>query len=113
MTTKMLKILKTFIPIANNMPKILETKRSILFENNKYSVVCFQWKKGFHLPEHDHYGQCLFQVLNGKLCEKRGNLETILYKDDIGKIGKGFKHSITSLNESVSLHIYSPPPPKK
>lgn len=98
--------------MVRKMPKVcVETKRTILYENNDVSVVCFQWKKYNGLPEHDHYGKCLFQVVDGKLLEKRKGNIIIMNPDDQGSIDKGITHSIQPLEDSKSLHIYSPPPP--
>lgn len=105
-------LLRAFLPMVRRLPKAtVETKRTILYENKDISVVCFQWKKGMGLPEHDHYGKCLFQVVDGKLVERRGAIKCIMKPDDIGKINKGTKHEIIPIEDSKSIHIYSPPPP--
>ncbi len=112
----MYKILKTFINKAIKIPNIAvkETQRTILYENKDLSVVFFKWKKGDGLPEHDHYGKCIFQVLDGSLLETRCcGKQTILKTNDFGTIDKGIKHSIEPLENSKSIHVYSPPPPKK
>jgi quercetin dioxygenase-like cupin family protein len=106
------KLLKAFLPMVQRMPKsVQETKRTILYQNKDVAVVSFQWKKGMGLPEHDHYGKCLFQVVDGKLLETRGKKETLMKIADVGRINKGQKHAITPLANAKSLHIYSPPPP--
>ena len=102
---------RAFTPMARKLPQVVETTRSILFQNKDVSVVCFRWKRGDGLPPHDHYGKCMFQVLDGKLLETRGNLKNVLYTNDVGKIGKGFVHSINPIVDSRSIHVYSPPPP--
>ena len=108
----MQKLLKAFLPMVKRMPKnVHETTRTILYQNNDISVVSFQWKKGMGLPEHDHYGKCLFQVVDGKLLETRGSKETLMKINDIGKINKGQLHKIDPLEDSKSIHVYSPPPP--
>lgn len=106
------KLLKFFLPMVRKMPKhVEETTRTILYQNKDVSVVSFQWKKNQGLPEHDHYGKCLFQVIDGKLLETRETKETLMKVNDIGRIDKGQKHAITPLENAKSLHIYSPPPP--
>ena len=106
------KILKAFLPMVQKMPKnFTETTRRILYQNKDISVVSFQWKKGSGLPEHDHYGSCLFKVVDGKLLETRNSKTTLMRTNDIGKINKGQKHKIEPLEDSKSIHIYSPPPP--
>lgn len=109
----MYKVLKAFINSAKKMPIYAkETTRTIIYENKDLSVVCFRWKKGDGLPEHDHYGKCIFQVLDGKLLETRCcGKKTLMKSNDFGKINKGIKHSIEPLEDSKSIHVYSPPPP--
>ena len=114
----LVKILKSFIPMAKTLPTVAETTRRILYQSHDVAVICFRWKKGDGLPVHHHYGKCIFQVLDGKLIEQRGQLQTVMYRNDIGKIEKGYSHSIEPITENaLSLHIYSPPPtyliPKK
>lgn len=109
----MKQLLSKFTNIARRMPiHVNETKRTILYENKNVSVVCFQWKKGDGLPEHDHYGKCLFKVLDGTIVEERMGQKKLMKQNDIGEINKGIKHAILPLENSKSLHIYSPPPPK-
>ena len=106
------KLIQIFAPIVRRMPPAKETHRCILFENKDVAIVGFRWKKGQGLAEHDHYGKCMFQVLNGKLIEKRSNgIQRTLQTNDIGKINKGEKHAIEPLEDSRSIHVYSPPPP--
>lgn len=110
----MKQLLSKFTSIAKRMPKhVQETRRTILYENDTVSVVCFQWKKGDGLPEHDHYGKCLFQVLDGTIVEQRMGQKKLLKENDLGEINKGIKHAILPLENSISLHIYSPPPKLK
>ncbi len=110
----MKQLLLKFTNLARRMPKdVKETKRTILFENKNVSVVCFQWKKGQGLPEHDHFGNCLFKVLEGTIIEQRMGHKKLMKQNDVGEITKGIKHAIFPLENSKSLHIYSPPPPNQ
>ncbi len=109
------KIIRKFLPQFVKMKPDFskETKRIVLFENKEMSVVGFHWKKAQTLPLHDHYGKCSFQVIDGKLLEKREIMTRVLRTGDVGKIDKGIKHEILPLENSQSIHVYSPPPPKK
>lgn len=106
-------ILKLFIPIAIRLPPVQKTTRKILYENADISVVCIRWKKNDGISMHDHHGRCLFKVLDGTLLEKRWNINRVLNIDNYSSIDKGYKHSIHPLKDSKTLHVYSPPPPKK
>lgn len=106
-------IFKTFIHKVYQLPPVQQTTRTVIYESTEKAIVVFQWKKSNGLPNHTHYGNCIFQVLRGKLLEKRGNLHNILYVHDIGKIGKNFDHEIEPLTDATSIHVYMPPPPKK
>ncbi len=105
----MYKILKTFIKKIPQIPLVVkETKRTILYENKEFTIVFFKWKKYDGLPEHDHQGKCVFQVLGGSLLEKRTcGKENILKTNDVGTIHNGIKHSIKPLEDSISIHMYS------
>jgi len=107
-------LLKTFMPTIRNLPPVTKTTRKILYETKDISIVSFQWKKGYLLHEHDHHGQCLYQVLDGKLIETRGNRYAgLLTPNNLKMANKGVKHAIMALEDSISIHVYSPPPPRK
>ena len=106
------QLLRAFIPRIKNLPPVTKTTRKILYETNDMAVVSFQWKKGDVLPDHDHYGKCLYEVLDGKLVETRGNqYAALLIPDTLGVADIGTRHSIIALEDSTSIHVYCPPPP--
>lgn len=84
----------------------------------EFILIC--WKKGQKSPIHDHAENgCLMRILKGKIQETRyvvdgtGKLEKVgtgIYKKGfVGYIDNSLSyHEITPLEDTVSLHIYSP-----
>lgn len=93
--------------------------RNIIYQDDVVEFVVISWKKGQESPIHDHPNNgCLLKMCSGKLREKRfsnnGGLHKIsdfaLYVNDVGYIDNSLcLHSICAIDDSVSLHIYSPP----
>ena len=92
--------------------------REIIFRNELFDILIISWKQGQQTKIHDHPDHgCLMRVLQGKLCEniylnKNGLTligSNIIDTDNIGhREGSSIIHNIKSLNDTVSLHIYSP-----
>ena len=88
--------------------------RRIVKQNENIEILILSWKKGQETKIHDHSKNgCILRVLNGSLQETRYGVVkeiTNLEKDSIGYIdnSEGL-HQISALDNSVSLHIYSPP----
>lgn len=91
--------------------------KKILYKNKKIELVLICWKKGQISEIHDHAKHgCILKLLNGYIKETRytPNLtnESITYirSNDTSYIDDlhGY-HKIEALQDSVSLHIYSPP----
>lgn len=91
----------------------------LLYRTNDFDVYIICWKSGQSTKIHDHPSLgCLMKVLHGTLEEnlyKNNKINinficrNILQTDDIGyQINNGVIHEIIALNDSVSLHIYSP-----
>lgn len=97
----------------------IKYNRISLINNDKYEIILICWKKGQSSGVHDHpENGCLVKLLQGKLKE-----EVYSYKEKLTKLSfsiisqndiafqKGNRglHNIIALEDSVSLHIYSPP----
>ena len=90
--------------------------KKILFRNEYFELVLIKWNKGSTTSIHCHPSNgCLLKILEGSLEEKR-YIENMLYQTNKLKVNEiGFMddvlggHKITALEESYSLHLYSPP----
>jgi len=92
-------------------------KRSMVYKNKLCDIYIISWKKGQKCKIHNHaINGCLMKILQGSLTECRYNKDlnliskSILKKNDISYIDNtiGY-HNILSKEDSISLHIYSPP----
>jgi cysteine dioxygenase len=98
----------------------IKYNRIRIFLENDFEIILICWKKGQRSKIHDHpENGCVLRLLHGKLNETRYthtsetltrisenkiNIDNISYIK--GTIGL---HDIEALEDSVSLHIYSPP----
>jgi cysteine dioxygenase len=92
--------------------------RELVYHCDAFDLVVISWVKGQKTPIHDHPDQgCLMKVLQGLLVEKSyendGWLTYLstrrLEEGQIGyKEGNQVLHDIHALENSVSIHIYSP-----
>jgi cysteine dioxygenase len=94
--------------------------RISLTKTHDFEIILICWKKGQSAPIHNHPAKgCLLKILTGQLKEtlfkkRRGKLykirtdirrkNQVSYMDDT----RGF-HDVAVLQNTVSLHIYSPP----
>lgn len=94
--------------------------RELVCCNNNYKIIIISWKKGIASGIHDHPTKgCLMKVLKGNLIEIRYKKQneimqktstSLLTTDEISFIeGSDGLHNIYAAEDSVSLHIYSPP----
>ena len=90
--------------------------KHVLFRNNTFELILIKWDKGCTTSIHKHpHNGCILKVLEGNIIEERyfdkekyelNNLK----KDDIGFMHNILgDHKIYALEESYSLHLYSPP----
>ena len=90
--------------------------KNILYQNDAFELILIKWEKGAETAIHQHPSNgCLLKLLEGKLIEERYTND-ILYKSSELKLNSvGYMHDtvgahkITALEESYSLHLYSPP----
>ena len=94
-------------------------KKNLVFRNEDFEIFVVGWKSKQFAPIHNHSEKgCLFKILEGSIVEQcyNNDLEFIggqlLTKNTAKYIDNNrCYHSMNniSLNNSVSLHIYSPP----
>ena len=90
--------------------------KHLIFKNDVYEIVIIKWDKGSNTKIHSHpENGCLLKLIKGKLKEEKYinnilNESHILDKNDIGYMHDNIgQHKIISLEESYSIHLYSPP----
>ena len=96
----------------------LDFNRNLIFRNQLFEIYLIQWKKNYSTNYHSHPNNgCILKVLNGKLIETiKPNLTSDIKQSIIrnmndtsyidNKIGI---HKVEALEDSLSIHIYSPP----
>jgi cysteine dioxygenase len=120
MPLKSLKYIKQLL-IDNNITNWDKYKKqtnyyykNIVYKDKYYEIVLISWKKDVITPIHDHpKNGCILKVLEGQLSEDYYDngkiINKLLNKNDIAYRDGGEKHTIKALENSYSLHIYSPP----
>ena len=103
---------KSKFPIQNNKNYIKQT----IFLNKNFELILIKWDKNSQSSIHHHpENGCILKVLDGKLLEKRyyNNKickNTIFNNNEIGYMHDNLgTHKIYALEETYSLHLYSPP----
>ena len=94
-------------------------KKNLVYRDNDFEIFVVGWCPKQYTPVHDHSANgCLFKILEGSIIEQLYDKDLkfighkLLHKDMSSYIhNKRCYHSMNniSLNNSVSLHIYSPP----
>ncbi|AYV78460.1 MAG: I cysteine dioxygenase [Edafosvirus sp.] len=96
-------------------------KKNLVKKGDNIEIYVICWKKNQKSGIHNHPdGGCLLKVLSGEIkedcyCIKQDccpiyTLTKTLKKDDIGyQIGKNGLHTISVIDDTVTLHIYAPP----
>ncbi len=89
--------------------------KNMIYNSDNFEIVLISWQKDYSTEYHNHpKNGCILFVLEGYLMEqlKNNNEETVsIYKkNDISYMHdiKGI-HKITALENTFSVHIYSPP----
>jgi cysteine dioxygenase len=85
-------------------------KRNLVYKNDIFEIILICWKKNQESPIHDHpENGCIFKVLEGSIIELKKNSIRTLNINDIGySIGKNV-HQIKAIQDTITLHVYSPP----
>lgn len=92
-------------------------KKNVVYRNSNYEIILITWLAGQKTKLHDHpKNGCIMKVLEGELKEnlytREKIIDNIYKKDDISYIDNTIgKHIISNntKNNTISLHIYSPP----
>ena len=93
-----------------NINKPNKYEKKILYRNKDYELVLINWKKGAVTKYHNHpKNGCVLKVLNGKLNEIDNSNSVILNKNDVTFKLHNQYHKIVALENTYSLHYYSPP----
>jgi hypothetical protein len=91
--------------------------RQLIFRNKYYEIYLIVWNKGHFIDYHDHpKNGCHLKVLKGELLEKKKVYQPYLriFESQLKDNNNTFAshdtfHSIKAIDDSVSIHIYSPP----
>ena len=93
-------------------------QKILLEETKEYEIIMICWKAGQSTPIHDHpEGGCWMRIVSGELEETEYAMPTLckmrtqrLTVGDVGyKQGHVILHSIRAIEDTISLHLYSPP----
>ena len=101
------------------LPNISNQKtyyKNIIHQNELYELVLIKWDKDAETIIHPHpKNGCLLKLLEGKLKEERYINNKIYQTHELKLDSVGYMHDslgthkITALEDSFSLHLYSPP----
>ena len=98
--------------IKNSEAKTKEFK-GVIFDvlaiGEKSMVTRMNYKKGDHVPFHNHPNEQSGYVISGKIQLKFGEYDETLYPGDSYSIPKDMGHSIDALENSKVIDIFIPP----
>ena len=87
--------------------------RITIHRDDNFQLMLLNWKKDYYTDFHNHpKNGCLLKVLKGSLLEYRQNeiiIATQLKQNSISYNSNIDIHKIIAIEDSVSLHLYSPP----
>lgn len=90
-------------------------QKYILNKTDRYELILIKWDKGAETEIHSHpENGCLLKVLEGELKEEKYLNESKYKESNIKKNLTSYmhdnlgKHKITALEDSYSIHLYSP-----
>ena len=92
-------------------------KKNVVYRNSIYEIILITWLPGQQTKLHEHpKNGCIMKILEGELTENLYTPEKIIdniyKKEDISYIDNTIGKHIISNNSNentISLHIYSPP----
>ncbi len=93
-----------------------EFYKNVIYLSDNFEIILISWKKNYSTDYHKHpENGCILKVLEGNLLEdikdKDGkNIMNIRFNNNVSFMHdeKGV-HKIMALNDTFSIHIYSPP----
>lgn len=87
--------------------------RITIHRDDNFQLMLLNWKKEYYTDFHNHpKNGCLLKVLKGSLLEYKQNdiiMVSQLQKNSISYNSNIDIHKIIAIEDSVSLHLYSPP----
>jgi hypothetical protein len=100
----------------NNYCKNDDFNRVTIYKDNLFQLMLINWKKDYYTDFHNHpENGCLLKVLDGSLLEHKLNNENeVIIANQLKKNSISYSsgidiHKIIAVDDSVSLHLYSPP----
>ena len=94
---------------------IKKYNRHTVYKNERIELVIITWTKGQSSGFHSHPGECIFKILDNEMSEiikkDESIIQTNMYHiDDIGYIDNDIGiHNMVAVEDTVTLHLYSPP----
>ena len=105
-----------FINSSNSYDKSKKYYKNIIYQNDSFELILIKWEKGAQTSIHGHPDNgCILKLLEGKLKEEKYNKFNKYKSSELGINSVGYMHNnlgthkIIALEESYSLHLYSPP----
>jgi quercetin dioxygenase-like cupin family protein len=80
-----------------------------VIHGEKLTVARMHLQKGCLVPEHSHHNEQLSMVERGSLRFKLDGAERVLSAGEVLRIPPGVPHSVTALEDSVAVDLFSPP----
>jgi hypothetical protein len=108
-------LLQNFNYSPISIPPINSYQKTLLFRNDLFDIYQINWNKNSITPVHNHpQNGCILKIISGKLQESIFNPNLIstnlLSTNQISYIDDSLGlHQIQALEDTISLHIYSPP----
>jgi len=109
---------KNHKPYFLNLDKLSEKNyyKNIIYQNDAFELILIKWEMGSETSIHEHPNNgCILKLLEGKLKEERYDKFKKYKSSELTVNSVGYMHDnlgahkITALEESYSLHLYSPP----
>ena len=88
--------------------------RGVVMKTPHLELVVISWSEGNETGFHGHPGECIFNVLDGKLHEEllteKNSKMSVYNRGDIGYIDNSIgTHKVWTTIKAITLHLYSPP----
>lgn len=90
--------------------------KNIIYQDDAFELILIKWEKGSETSIHEHPDNgCILKLLEGKLKEERYDKFKKYKSSELTVNSVGYMHDnlgahkIIALEESYSLHLYSPP----
>ena len=101
---------------TENYNKDKKYYKNIIFKNDDLELILIKWERNAETTIHSHpKNGCILKLLEGKLKEERFINNKLYNSNELSVDSVGYmhdslgSHKITALEDSYSLHLYSPP----